>query len=452
MDCTKILSEFVFNLKYGDLDNKTKETTRLLIADYFSACIAGYRTNKVFNNAVLDLMDEIGGNEQSSILFSDKKLPASNSAFVNAVYAHGADMDDGNRKAMGHVGAHVIPSVLSLAETLDVTENEVLVAIIAGYEVYCRVAAAVQPGLVHRGFHSTGTAGAIACAAACAKLMGLDEEGIYNSMAIACTQASGLIIVAESGQSCKPINPARAAQTGIISAKLIKSGVKSFDIPLDSKKGWFHAMSEEVDYSMITSGLGETYCVNECYFKPYPSCRHTHCGLQAAKELYNEYKNKKIKKVNLFIYRNAIQIAGQIKHPATEDDCKFSIHYSLACMLSNGSFGLSDLTLDYSQEVNKMIDKIELIEDQSMENRDKGIRGSKISIETEDGEVYEKTVLIPKGDPENPFTIRDIKEKFDGCCDGVAEKDEIDKLIEKIMDFGGEEKYSPLTISKRSLK
>lgn len=451
MDCTKILSEFIYNLKYSDIDLDTKQTAKLLIADYFSACIAGYRTNKIFNEAVLSLMEEIGGTEQSSILFSDKKMPATNSAFVNAVYAHGADMDDGNRKAMGHVGAHVIPSVLALAETLDVSENDILVAIVAGYEVYCRVAAAVQPGLVHRGFHSTGTAGAIACAAACAKLMGLDESGIYNSMAIACTQASGLIIVAESGQSCKPINPARAAQTGIISAKLIKSGVKSFDIPLDSKKGWFHAMSDEVDYSMITSGLGENYCVNECYFKPYPSCRHTHCGLQAAKELFDEYKNKKIKKVSLYIYRNAIQIAGQIKQPLTEDDCKFSIHYSLACMLCNGSFGLDDLTLDYSEEVREMIEKIELIEEQSMENRDKGIRGSKIIIETEDGEIFEKTVLIPKGDPENPFTIRDIREKFAGCSKGVIDEDEVNKLIEKIMDFGGEEKYSPLTINKRSL-
>ena len=88
-----------------------------------------------------------------------------NAAFMNAVYAHGADMDDGNRKSAGHIGAHVISSVFALGEKLGVTWKDIIVAINVGYEFFNRIAGAAQPGLYNRGFHSTGIAGAMACGA-----------------------------------------------------------------------------------------------------------------------------------------------------------------------------------------------------------------------------------------------------------------------------------------------
>ena len=84
----------------------------MFIADYYAASIAGYRVNKQFNKVVMSIIKEDSGTEQASILFEKKKYPVTNAAFMNAVYAHGADMDDGNRKSAGHIGAHVISSVL----------------------------------------------------------------------------------------------------------------------------------------------------------------------------------------------------------------------------------------------------------------------------------------------------------------------------------------------------
>ena len=264
---TKLLSDFAYGLRYSSLPAEVVETTKRFIIDYYAAAVAGMKINSSFNNAVEQLMLEMSGKPECDYLLSDNRIPCANAAFLSACYAHGADMDDGNRKAMGHVGAHVISAVLTLAQTLDCSGKDVIVAINVGYEVYNRVAAAVQPGLVHRGFHSTGTAGAIACGAACAKLMGMDSDGIYNTMALCAIQASGLIIIAESGQQCKPINPANAAKTGIISAKLIKSGIKSSVFPLESKKGYFHAMSDDVDEAMITDGLGTKFTICESYMK-----------------------------------------------------------------------------------------------------------------------------------------------------------------------------------------
>ena len=99
-----------------------------------------------------------------------------------------------------------------------------------------RIAGAAQPGLYNRGFHSTGIAGAMACGAACAKLMGLDRCGVYNSVSLAAIQSSGLIIIDESGQRCKPINPANAARIGVLSALMAERGLLSSQNPLESQK------------------------------------------------------------------------------------------------------------------------------------------------------------------------------------------------------------------------
>ena len=443
MDSCDILASFVAGLKYEDIPKETNANVKLFWADYICAAIAGKRTNKVFNNAVEEYIFLQNGVEESSVLFSGKKVPCGKAAFLNACYAHGADMDDGNRKAMGHVGAHVISAVMALGESLLLNERDMIAAIVAGYDVYCRVAAAAQPGLVHRGFHSTGTAGVIACAAAAGKLMGLDKNGIYNAMAISVTMASGLMIVAESGQAIKPLNPAKAAECGILAAHLAKGGVAGGNIPFESEKGWFHAMTDNVNTQMITENLGTAFCIDESYIKPYPSCRHTHCGIQAVTELRNEYSilPQNIKKINVYIYPNAIRIAGQIKKPKTPDDSKFSIHYATACAAVLGRFTLSELDFkNVPESVLELTEKIELIADAAMENREEGIRGCRVSIECIDGKEYSKTVLIPKGDPQNAFTMDDIRAKMAQCAEGFLTVQQQDAIIDKILNFGQTEK------------
>jgi len=450
-DTAEILAEFAYKLKYEDIPQDVIETTELFMADYYAAAMAGIMINKDFNKAILNIVAGKGQSPEANVIGSDLKLSAEDAAFMNAVYAHGADMDDGNRKAMGHVAAHVMSAVFALAEAEGKSVKDVFTAVNVGYEVYNRVAAMAQPGLVHRGFHSTGTAGVIACAAASAKLLGLDAQGIYNAMGIAAIQASGLIIIAESGQANKPLNPANAAKNGIISAKLAKAGIKGPRRPLESEKGWFHAMTDSVNYGFLDD-LGKKFTVTESYLKPYPSCRHTHCGIEAAIFVHEEMEKAgltpvDIKEVNLYIYSNAIKIAGQIEIPESTEDAKFSIHYSLACALLKGSFGLEDISVNFAEgtgneaensrgpdtfkgNVTELIMKIKLIPDSSMEDVQKGIRGSRLAVSFNNGKTYEKTVLLPKGDAANPFTWEDMHRKLCESMSGNAEK--TDEVISEI--------------------
>ena len=454
IDATKVLSKFVANLKYEDLSKEVIDTTKDYIIDYYASCFAGMRVNSEFNSAIEEIVFDAGSKAEASVLCSDKKLSVMDAAFMNAIYSHGADMDDGNRKAMGHVAAHVMSAVFSIAEKLGSSGKDIILAINCGYEVYNRVAAAVQPGLARRGFHSTGTAGAVACGAACAKLLGLDENGVYNAISLSAIQSSGLLIITESGQSCKPLNPANAAKVGIFSAYMAAKGIKGAEHPLESKKGWFHAMSDAWDEASITEGLGKDFTICDSYLKPYPSCRHTHCGIECAFEIrkliiekYGYLRSEDIDKIEVFIYRNAINIAGHVVIPKTSEETKFSIHYSLATALVKGQFGLDDLSNNnLNSDIRKIIDKIVIVEDDSMEDRRAGIRGSHVKVHLRDGTIFDHQVLIPKGDAANPMTQKEIKDKLNACAGDSLPQGSLDRLVDTVRTFEDIDKYESINM------
>lgn len=448
-DITTRISRFVADLRFEDLDPATVEQVKLFIADYYAACFAGYRINSDLNDKVIQRITEMGGNPRADVLFIGKKLPETNAAFINALFAHGADMDDGNRKAAGHIATHVMPAVFALADTLEnVVWQDVFTAIVAGYDVFNRVVGAVQPSLYSKGFHSTGVGGGIACAAACAKLMGLDAAGIYNAISLAAIQASGLIIIDESGQGCKPINPANAARIGLESAQLAALGVESSRNPLESKKGWFNAFSDAADEKVLFDGLGETFTINESYLKLYPSCRHTHCGIDAAVDIRRGMEAdgigpEAVEDIAITIYPNAIKSTGHTPYPTTVDEAKFSLHYCLAAALEKGEFGLAELEVSSCRLTKLLVEKIRVIPDPELENRGKGIRGAVVTV-TAGGKTYTKTVLTPKGEGEQRLSWEDLEVKFRQCAQGAADADQVAAIISRIRDLDTNAPYGAI--------
>lgn len=420
---------------------------RIIITDYFAASFAGYALNSEFNRKVEDVVFLQGGKEESLVFMQSRRYPPRIAAFMNAVYCHGAELDDGNKKAAGHPGTHIIPAVFALADKLGSTGIDVLKAIATGYEAYIRISSAAQPGLVSRGYHSTGVVGTLGCAAACARLYHLDAKGIEDAVALATTMTGGLLSYGDSNPAIKPLNPGNAATNGLFAAMLANEGVTGPKEALEGRNGWFNAVTDEVSKKYLNSS--DRLLIHECYFKLYPSCRHTHCGIDAAISLSKKVKIDKIDKVNIFIYPNAIKLAG-IKFPQNRDDTKFSIPYTFASSLINGCYRMSDMdAFEFNNEISDIIKKINLIPDNSMENRIKGIRGCRVEILSKDRQVVEKKVLIPKGDPENPITEKEILTKLSLCTQNIIEENTLHNLVDAINQIGGRDKFiNPMNIIK----
>lgn len=415
-DVTGVLSSFVSELDYADLPERTKGDLRLFFLDYIAAVHAGCRVGKDLIKKVCLIALDGAPSGKSHIFFSEGSFCPACSSFVNAFYAHSADMDDGNRLAAGHIGAHVVSSLMALAEDRETSFEEFFSAMAGGYEVFCRLSSACMPYLVDRGFHSTGTAGALASAAACARLLGLGPDGVANAISLAATQSSGLLLAGETRQDMKALNPANAARAGVFSALLAENGIEGPLRPLESSKGWFHAMTPEVNMDRLLGGLGERYCIDESYLKPYPSCRHTHSAIEAAISLGREIPSDIICGVDVVTYGHAIDLAGHIDVPTTAGEAKFSIKYAVAVALKKGKFSLEDLSVgSIDRDILMLISKVSLTRDDAYERPEEGIRGARLEIATTDGERFTKEVLAPKGEPENPFSRQDIEDKLRSC-------------------------------------
>lgn len=430
-----ITTDLCRDLEKIDLNEKDREQLRTLIIDFFAAAYAGYKQNRAINEKVEAVVYPQGGVEESYVLFQEKKYPVRLAAFMNAFYGHGAELDDGNKKAAGHAGVHLIPAVFALADQLGSSNEDVLVALATGYEAYIRISSAAQPGLVARGFHSTGVAGTLACAAACARLYGSGAQGIEDAIALATTMTGGLLSYGDSRPAIKPLNPGKAAENGVFAAMLANEGVQGPAESLEGQNGWFHAVTDEVHEAFLKSS--DHLLLHDCYFKLYPSCRHTHCGIDAAVVLHGRVEPSLIKSVNVHIYPNAIKLAG-IKIPKDQDETKFSIQYTLACALLQGSYGIADMDPPkLTEDVLGLIEKTSLIPDATMEDRARGIRGTRVEVIMKDGRREEETILVPKGDPEKPLTRDDIIDKLSVCAQGQATEETIMKLVEAIEKIEG---------------
>lgn len=440
MKCTKELAQTLFEIQ--SLSEEDIACLQKLILDFFAASYAGYDINRRFNLQVESIVLPQGGAEESTVFLKGLRLPAAKAAYMNSLYAHGAELDDGNRKAMGHIGVHVMPAVFALAEKLGSSREEVLLALAVGYEAHIRISMAAQPGMVNRSFHSTGVAGTVACAAACAKLLKLDAYGIENAMALATTMTGGLLSYGDSRPVIKPLNPAKAAENGLYAAQLAAAGMEGPEEALEGPNGFFHAFTEEYDGASLIRKPGDGLLLHECYIKLYPSCRHTHCGLEAGTMLHGRVGREDIERVEVYIYPNAIKLAG-IPYPADQDETKFSIQYTLACGLLNGSYGVADMRRaeNMPEEIRSFIPLIRLIPDETMENREKGVRGARVRVVRKDGSAEEETVLVPKGDPEKPLSFDDVVDKLRTCSANLSDEDGVRRLVRYVNGFRGSEAF-----------
>lgn len=444
---TETLVQFAAGLRGDALPPAAVEQTRLFMADYLAAGLAGYRINRSFNTAARYMLDCEASDGSSAVLLDKRRYPATDAAFLNAVYAHGADMDDGNRKAAGHIAAHVMSAVFALADTLEVSWGEVFAAIHVGYEFFNRIAGAAMPGLYNKGFHSTGVAGAVACGAACARLLGLDAAGIYNSVSLSAIQSGGLILIDESGQGCKPVNPANAAVIGIRSARLAQGGADASRNPLESGKGWFHAFTDQADEAELLEGLGSRFTMCESYLKLYPTCRHTHACIDAARQLRGRLTDPaaEIDRIEVFVYPAAIRSAGTIVMPRSRDEAKFSIAYALATALVTGGFTLEDLEpTGCDPAVPALAGRVTLIPDPSTEDRSKGLRGCRVELRLHSGATLEAAVPIPLGEGAGSLSFNEMEKKVIACARGLLDEDSAIQLVRQCREIRLTDRYETL--------
>ena len=326
------------------------------------------------------------------------------------------EMDDVDKRALLHPGPVVVPAVLSLAieHGERISADDVLDAIVRGYEAMIRVGRAVGPEH-YRYWHNTGTCGPFGAAAATASLLGLNEAQTSAALGLAGTQASGLWQVRHEPEShAKQLHTARAAHAGVSAAGLVNAGFEGLHTIFEGPQGFFAATCERGDpYAMVETTGSESWLIHDVSFKPWAACRHAHAAIDAALALnIPEDRVRKIKTITVRTYADAITFCDR-PDPETVISAKFSLQHAVAVCLLKGPPTLGDFEMErvHDPALTSLREKITVSEDVQFTEVYPARFGAGVDVVWHSGEHESFNVNDALGDPENPLNRAQLCKK-----------------------------------------
>lgn len=412
---TNIIADFCSKVNMQEIPLDVIEKAKCCLLDYLAAAIAGSATST--GKLGLDLAHELnaGGPRQSTLIGHGIKTSCAMAALVNGMSGHAVEIDDATRYATGlHPGTTIIPACLSMSEYLGATGEEFLLAMIIGYEVAGRVGTAINPSHRYKGFHSTGTVGSFGAAAAVAKLLNFDTIHTCYALGISGSQAGGLFEFLKENATVKHLHAGKSAHSGVMAGLLVKYGMTGPTRILEGDEGFCKAYSDKVNLDYIVDGLGNRFEMDDVYFKTYPACGHAFSAIEGALNIFDKHKLnlREIRTIQVVTYKVAAVLDK--KKPESIQETKFSIPFLVSLALNKGEVSLRTLSEDNinDPEVQLLASKVEMIDDPLITSNYPKLRTAVVKIKFNDGlEMCEK-VDLPRGMPERPLTIEDIKSKF----------------------------------------
>jgi 2-methylcitrate dehydratase PrpD len=432
---TRQLALSLADLRFEDLPKEVVARTEELFLDWVSSAFAGRNARPVEAlERFAQTMGPDGG--PSEILVSRRRSSPIFAALVNGASSHVVEQDDVHNESVFHPATVVFPSALAAAQQTGASGRDFIAASVVGYETGVRVGTFL--GRSHyQVFHTTGTAGTLAAAAAAAHLLGSDGETMLHALGSAGTQAAGLWEFLRDAADSKQLHTAKAAADGLLSAYVARDGLTGATSILEGQQGMAAGMSSDADPARLVEGLGERWAVLDTSFKFHASCRHTHPAadalLQAMEE--NRLTADQIARVHARVHQAAIDVLGPVTDPRTVHQAKFSMGFVLALVALYGRAGVDEFTGEAltDPEVRAFHDRVEMVLDPEVDAAYPARWIGFVDVETTDGRRLTSKVDVPKGDPGNPLSRAELEDKARrlAAYRGGASPEEIGWIIER---------------------
>ena len=417
MGVTAELSDFAAELDVAAVPPEVVSRARLLLLDSIGNIVRGRETESTAS--VLSALDALGLARGASRVFGDSRTYApAGAALLQGVLAHSLDFDDTHAPATLHPGAPVIPAALAAAEMTNASGATALAAIIAGYEVICRIALALPAGdHYQRGFHPTATCGAFGAAAAAARVFGLDAAGVASGLGIALSQCAGSLQFLQNGAWTKRFQVGWSAMAGLAAATLAREGFKGAADAIEGTHGFLRAYAPAPSPARVTQDLGAVYELMATGVKPYPSCRYGHAGIDAALALRAEHSLQP-QEISQGVY--GLSKAGMLlvgappekkSNPRNIVDAQFSAPFVLSVSLVTGAMRWDSYELLHDERIRTLMPKIRCECDSDIEAEFPANMSGRLTLHAR-GRVLTKKIIVPRGEPGNFLSAEELSAKF----------------------------------------
>lgn len=384
------------------------------LLDYIAVTCAGAKFQEEKLNKYYDFSAPEKGDFRA--IGTGKNFTLKEAVFLNGLNGHALDFDDGTNSGIIHLGSPIFSLLIPLAQRYKISVEDMLKAAIIGYEASYTMAVSIQPEHKARGYHATGTCGTLGATIAASYMLGFSEEERFQSFAAACVSASGMLKVLDDGSELKPYNVAKTALLSLSALQIAKSGFKGHSDPLGGRGFlWMMLGKESVELKPVL--LNGTYAIMKSYTKPYASCRYTHPSVEAAVQLRTEILLNEIEKINIRTYDLAVAGHNHTDIPGSYS-AKMSIPYATAVGLIYGKAGMQEFSEETvkNPEVLALTKKCEVVEDENLSAEFPAVQTAIVTVKTKNNE-YIKRVDFPKGEPENPLTACEFRERYNGLLE-----------------------------------
>jgi len=417
--------------------NGALERARHAMLDGFSSMVAGTgdQGGARMRAAVIPF-----GQGSATIIGTSRTAPAIWAALVNGYTAHVVEMDDNFHPGLGHATSVIGPALWALGEEIDASGSAILDAYIVGTEVMARLGLGIGIAHTAKGWHGTSTIGSIAAAAACGRLLELDEYAMTNAISIATSLAGGT--KGQFGTMTKALHCGLAAKNGILAARLAQRGIGGSHTIIEGEMGFGALFGGDTlpDWTVELAQDGAPLAIEKwgLAVKRYPCCGSSHRIVDSVLILREQYgfAAADVAQVEALVgYGNMINLP--FDQPQNEMEARFSMQYSVAVALLYGHLGLSDFTPGAVRRTEVRA----LFPLTTMRAHHRGVDGADpatrlphtVKIQMKDGRILEHSTKWAKGTIHNPFDDADRTTKFFDCCSKFLPEEEM-PIVKDMLD------------------
>jgi 2-methylcitrate dehydratase PrpD len=431
------LVSYVCRTNFNDLPQAVVLRAKEVLVDTLSVIAAGAQEDEM-KSLTKRLVDPKAG-QVASLIGSGTRIEPSKAAWINGTAGTFLELDEGNQFGRGHPGVHVVPAALAIAEEGRLSGQDLLTALVLGYEIGTRIGIACK---IRMSMHPHGTWGTVGAAVAVGKLMGYSEAAmreiinVSSSLGLATSRRTML-----EGGTVRNVYSGVSNFMGVLAHQLIQSG---FTGEADGLKTVYGAVvSDTFNPEVMTDELGKRFEIARNYFKMHACCRYNHGTLDALEKILAKRRLKagEIESVNVETYSLAAQLCD--RNPQNMLAAKFSIPFAVATLLVHGRTDVSCFTPHAvrSDEVQALAKRVDVKEDPKLTAMMPARRPSRVRVTLKNGEKLDAEVTMNKGDFEDPYGPADLEKKYFSLADpiwGHAKAEQIRSQImavEKVKDI-----------------
>jgi len=440
---TGAVAKFIAKADLGDMPSEAIEQGVRCLTDGFGVILAG---STVRGSAIVrDYVKAAAGKQEATVLgVAGLRVSAAHAALANGASGHAMDFDDTQLSTtadrtfglLTHPTVPALASSLAVSERLGASGEAFLEAFLIGVEVECKIAEAIDPDHYRRGFHTSGTVGTFAAAAAAARLLKLDEAAIGHTLAIAASLASGIRV--NFGSMTKPLHVARASEGGVFAAEIASKGFTGGADGLDGEWGFFQVLGGGADLERLIPVMGHPYAIVSpgVSVKPYPCGVLSHPSMDAMLGLVTEHdlQPDQVRAVRLRAGSNILEPL-RYKVAKTELEAKFCLPFLLASILLRRRAGVREFTDEFvsSDPVQRTMPRVTTVFDRDIEAQGFDKIRSVVEIDLVDGRtLMRRSDDRYRGGPDRPFTRQELHAKFTDCAQLTLSAGGIQRALQAI--------------------